>query len=64
MFFAWERKEETHTMPMYLDHHKNVEGLTAEAIHDAHMKDLEAQEEHGVNFALSEFSDVGLSLSG
>jgi hypothetical protein len=50
VFFAWERKEETHTMPLYLDHHKNVEGLTAEAIHDAHMKDLEAQQEHGVNY--------------
>ena len=37
-------------MPMYLDHHKNVEGLTAEAIHEAHMKDLEAQQEHGVNY--------------
>jgi hypothetical protein len=50
VFFAWERKEETHTMPLYLDHHKNVEGLTKEAIHEAHMKDLEAQQEHGVNY--------------
>ena len=50
MFFAWETKEETHTMPLYLDHHKNVEGLTQEAIHEAHMKDLQAQQKHGVNY--------------
>ena len=34
-------------MPLYLDHHKNVEGLTEQAVHDAHMKDLEAQDKHG-----------------
>jgi hypothetical protein len=37
-------KEEIGAMPLYLDHHKNVEGLTEQAIADAHMKDLEAQE--------------------
>jgi hypothetical protein len=37
-------------MPLYLDHHKNVEGLTQEAIHEAHMKDLQAQQKHGVNY--------------
>lgn len=37
-------------MPLYMDHHKNVEGLTAEAVADAHKKDLEVQEEHGVNY--------------
>ena len=37
-------------MPLYIDHHKNVEGLTAEAIADAHPRDLEAREKHGVNY--------------
>ena len=35
-------------MPPYMDVHRNVEGLTAEAVADAHQKDLEAQDEHGV----------------
>ena len=35
-------------MPLYMDIHRNVEGLTAEAVADAHQKDLEAQDEHGV----------------
>jgi hypothetical protein len=38
------------SMPLYMDHHKHVEGLTAEAVADAHAKDLEAQEKHGVNY--------------
>lgn len=33
-----------------MDIHRNVEGLTAEAVADAHKKDLEVQEEHGVNY--------------
>jgi hypothetical protein len=32
-------KEEAR-MPLYLDHHKNLEGLTAEAVAEDHMKDL------------------------
>lgn len=35
-------------MPLYMDIHRNVEGLTTEAVADAHQKDLEAQDEHGV----------------
>ena len=31
-----------------MDIHRNVEGLTTEAVADAHKKDLEAQDEHGV----------------
>jgi Protein of unknown function (DUF4242) len=38
------------TMPLYLDHHTHVEGLTEQAIADAHMKDLEAQQKHGVDY--------------
>ena len=34
-------------MPLYMDHHKNIEGLTAEAVAEAHQKDLETQHKHG-----------------
>ena len=37
-------------MPLYMDHHKNVEGLSTEAVAGAHQKDLETQDEHGVNY--------------
>lgn len=37
-------------MPTYLDIHKGVEGLTAEAVIDAHKKDLETQKEYGVEY--------------
>jgi hypothetical protein len=39
-------KEEAR-MPLYLDHHKNLEGLTAEAVAEDHKKDLEVQHKHG-----------------
>ena len=37
-------------MPLYMDIHKGVEGLTAEAVAEAHEKDLEVQEKHGVKY--------------
>ena len=37
-------------MPLYMDVHKGVEGLTAEAVAGAHEKDLEVQEKHGVKY--------------
>jgi hypothetical protein len=37
-------------MPMYMDIHKNVKGLTSQAVADAHQKDLKVQGKHGVNF--------------
>ncbi len=37
-------------MPLFMDHHKKVEGLTAEAVADAHKKDLEIQDEHEVKY--------------
>jgi hypothetical protein len=30
-----------------MDHHKHVEGLTAEAVAEAHQKDLQIQDKHG-----------------
>ncbi len=38
------------TMPLFMDHHKHVEGLTAEAVAEAHKKDVEIQEEYGVKY--------------
>ena len=37
-------------MPLFMDVHRNVEGLTAEAVAEAHKKDLEIQDEHGVKY--------------
>ena len=44
-------------MPLFMDHHKGVEGLTAEAVAEAHRKDQEIQdvnEESGEVFCLAE----------
>jgi hypothetical protein len=35
---------------LYMDIHKNVEGLTAEAVMGAHQRDLEVQKKYGVNY--------------
>lgn len=37
-------------MPLYMDVHRNLEGLTDEALEEAHKKDLEVQAKHGVKF--------------
>lgn len=37
-------------MPLYMDVHKNVDGLTAKAVADAQEKDLETQGNHGVTY--------------
>lgn len=37
-------------MPLYMDTHKNMEGITREALEEAHQKDLEVQGKHGVKF--------------
>lgn len=37
-------------MPLFMDTHRDVEGLTAEAVAEAHKKDLETQEKHGVKY--------------
>ncbi len=37
-------------MPLYMDIHEHVPGLTAEAVADAHAKDLQAQAKHGVKY--------------
>ena len=37
-------------MPLFMDIHNNVEGLTAEAAAAAHNADLKTQAKHGVEF--------------
>jgi hypothetical protein len=37
-------------VPLYMDHHKDVDGLTTEAVAGAHQKDLETQDEYGVKY--------------
>ena len=37
-------------MPLYLDVHHKVEGLTSEGVAGAHRKDLEVQEKYGVKY--------------
>ena len=37
-------------MPLYMDHHHKVEGLTADAVAGAHQRDLEVQAKHGVEY--------------
>ncbi|HKJ11043.1 MAG TPA: nickel-binding protein [Ornithinimicrobium sp.] len=37
-------------MPLFMDVHENVDGLTQEAVEQAHHADLETQERHGVHF--------------
>jgi len=45
-------------MPLYMDIHKGVEGLTAEAVAGAHQKDLEVQAKHGVQYLKYWFNDA------
>lgn len=37
-------------MPLFMDYHHKVDGLTAEAVFDAHRRDLEIQGAHGVSY--------------
>ena len=37
-------------MPLFMDIHKSIPGLTVEGVRDAHKKDLEVQKEHGVEY--------------
>lgn len=37
-------------MPLFLDIHHKIDGLTADAVADAHKKDIEVQKKFGVNY--------------
>jgi hypothetical protein len=45
-------------MPIYMDIHKGVEGLTAEAVAGAHRKDLETQGRYGVTYLKYWFNEA------
>ena len=37
-------------MPLFMDVHNKVEGLTAEAVAEAHRQDMAIQDQHGVTY--------------
>ena len=37
-------------MPLFMDIHHHVDGLTADAVAGAHQADLDVQERHGVHY--------------
>lgn len=37
-------------MPLFLDIHHKINGLTSDAIAEAHRKDVEVQKKYGVNY--------------
>ncbi len=37
-------------MPLYMDVHRNVQGLTADGVTEAHQEDLAVQGKHGVTY--------------
>ena len=45
-------------MPLYMDIHHHVSGLTADALKGAHSKDLEVQKKHNVEY-LKYWYDLG-----
>jgi hypothetical protein len=40
-------------MPLFMDTHNEIEGLTGEAISEAHARDLEVGPKHGVTYITS-----------
>jgi hypothetical protein len=45
-------------MPLYMDIHHHVEGLTSEAVAGAHQRDLEVQTKYGVKYQRYWFDDA------
>jgi hypothetical protein len=45
-------------MPLFMDIHYHVEGLTAEAVAGAHEADLKTQEQYGVKYLRYWFDEV------
>jgi hypothetical protein len=37
-------------MPLYMDTHRNMKGVTAAAVEEAHQKDLKVQGQYGVRY--------------
>ncbi len=49
-------------MPLYMDLHKNLQGLSPEALALAHLKDLEVQWKHGVKYLRYWFNEQNSSV--
>lgn len=45
-------------MPLYMDIHKGLDGLTTEAVTGAHAMDLEVQQKHGVKYLKYWFNEA------
>jgi len=45
-------------MALYMDIHRNVEGITPDALQEAHRKDLQVQAKHGVTFVNYWYSEA------
>ena len=45
-------------MPVFMDTHKHVPDLTAQAVAGAHQRDLEVQGKHGVNYLKYWFNEA------
>lgn len=45
-------------MPLYLDEHYKVDGLTREAVAAAHARDLECQSKYGVDYQRYWYDEV------
>jgi hypothetical protein len=50
MYLVIDQKQEEFQMPLYMDIHKKVDGATADAVADAHSKDLKIQAKYGVQY--------------
>jgi soluble lytic murein transglycosylase-like protein len=49
-------------MPLFMDVHRGVDGLTAEAVADAHRKDIETQAKYGVKYLKYWYNDADGSV--
>jgi hypothetical protein len=49
--------ERSPAMPLYLDIHRHIPGLTTEAVAEAHAKDVETQKKHGVEYMKYWYND-------
>lgn len=45
-------------MPLYMDIHRHRAGLTPEALAEAHRRDLEVQQKHGVEYLSYWYNDA------
>ena len=45
-------------MPLYMDIHKGLDGLTTDAVTGAHQKDLEVQQKYGVKYLKYWFNEA------